>query len=295
MDNNNVYHIPVLVREVVHYIAPKPHGVYVDCTFGGGGHTRAILDAEPTCTVIAFDWDKNALERNGPLLQEAYKERFVAQWGNFAHIDRLLDKLSIEKVDGILADFGTSQFQITQEAGFSFKYDTPLDMRMSSGHQKITAYEIINKASEDDLATIFYTYGEERFGRKIAQAIIKARAREKISTTGQLAAVITSVIPARLGTIHPATRVFQALRIVINKELENITSFLSKTPGLLHKDGRLVCISFHSLEDRIVKDFIRNNDQEFTNLTPKIVVASEQEIRENPSSRSAKLRAAQRK
>lgn len=291
-----MYHKPVLVHEVVEYLALQPYGVYVDATFGGGGHTRAILNAEPLCKVIAFDWDKHALEINGPELEEAFGNRLMLINGNFAHITPLLKKRGIERVNGILADFGTSQFQIAERAGFSFSVDTPLDMRMSPGHYKTTAWDIVNKATESELATIFYTYGEEERARKIAHAIVLHRKEYgPIGTTGQLAQVIQTVVPPYSRKIHPATKVFQALRIFVNDELKNIKSLLTQAGDLLEERGRLVCISFHSLEDRIVKHFLREQRDVFTIVTKRIVTASSEELASNPSSRSAKLRVAERK
>ncbi len=293
---SEVYHKPVLVNEVLTYLSPRPHKVYVDATFGGGGHTRAILEAEPTCRVIAFDWDVKAIELNGPPLQEQFGDRLILQWGNFAHIIPLLKKLKIARVDGILADFGTSQFQITQRAGFSFSADTPLDMRMSPGHYKTTAAEVVNKAPEQELADIFYTLGEEHQSRKIARAIVAYRKEYgPLKTTGQLAELIQKVIPPYSRKIHPATKVFQALRIFVNDELNNIKSLLTQAPDILEDSGRLVCISFHSLEDRIVKQFFKAHSDVFAILTKHIVIASSEELSRNPSARSAKLRAAERK
>lgn len=289
------YHIPVLMREVLTYLAPKPNGLYVDCTFGGGGHTRAILAAEPTCRVIALDWDQQAIDRNGPILEEEFGERLTLVWGNFSTLSRHLHKLRIKGVDGILADFGTSQFQIHGRAGFSFVEDTPLDMRMSPAHQRVTAEHILKNASEDELAEIFFEYGEEREGRRIARAIVAQRGKKPFATTRDLAAIVEKIVP-RTGHTHPATRVFQALRIVVNRELDNIKGLLSQaTLGCLNPGGRLVCISFHSLEDRLVKQFLKDHSQELTILTPTVVTAQDDELRANSSSRSAKLRAAERK
>src|SRR5581483_7384134 len=161
------YHKSVLTAEVVHYMEPKPYGVYVDATFGGGGHTTALLEAEPTCRVIGIDIDREAIDINGPLLQEKFPERVTLIWGSFAHLSKLLKKAHIAQIDGILADFGTSQYQIFQKAGFSFTHETPLDMRMSPGHTTTTAADIINYASAEELAHIFFTYGEEHQARKI--------------------------------------------------------------------------------------------------------------------------------
>lgn len=292
---NEIYHKPVLTKEVLYYLEPKDNGIYVDTTFGSGGHTRAILESNSTCKVIAFDFDKNALDINGPILMEQFPERLSLIFGNFSHIGNLLKKEGISKVDGILADFGTSQFQINEREGFSFNVDTPLDMRMSSGHFKIKASDVLNRASENELATIFFEFGEERQSRRIAKEIVKYRNEEaRFRTTGQLVQVINRVILPHSRKTHPATKIFQALRIYVNDELNNIKSLLSKSIELLNPNGRLVLISFHSLEDRIVKYFIRENKAHLKNLTPKIITADQEELQLNSSSRSAKLRAAQR-
>jgi 16S rRNA (cytosine1402-N4)-methyltransferase len=290
--NQGVYHKSVLVNEVLHYLQPSPGKLYVDATFGGGGHSRAILQKDPTCRVIAFDWDQFAIERNAPVLQEEFGDRINIVFGNFILIERLLAKAGISKIDGVLADFGTSQFQISQKPGFSFQLDTPLDMRMSPAHQKNTAAHILNVASEFELAKIFFDYGEERYSRRIAREIVEARKQHRFHTTGQLVALIEKLSPFRHGPIHPATRVFQALRIAVNNELENIEAFLKSALKVLAPQGRLVCISFHSLEDRIVKNFFREQKGVLQILTPKPVQATEDELDVNPSARSAKLRAA---
>lgn len=287
------YHVPVLVQEVLTYLDPKPGGLYVDATFGGGGHTRAILEYEPQCTVIGVDWDQTALELNAPRVEAAFPERFTPLWGNFAQLQLLLKRKGVKEVDGILADFGTSQYQIKEQAGFSFAHDTPLDMRMSPAHQINTAYDIINKATEAELHHIFTEYGQERFARALARRIVEVRRTERIKTTGQLVDVVLGVIRTRPGSkIHPATKVFQALRIAVNRELNNINALLSQSLSLLAPCGRLVCISFHSLEDRIVKQFLKTHQDVFDNLTPKVIKAQAQERLSNPSSRSACLRAA---
>lgn len=287
------YHKPVLISEVLTYMAPKPGGVYVDATFGGGGHTRALLEAEPRCTVIGVDWDAHALELNAAAIEADFPERFTPLWGNFAQLPFLLKKEGIEKVDGLLADFGTSQYQIAEQPGFSFSKNTQLDMRMSPAHQQYTAYDLVNHATEQELIYIFREYGEEWNARKIVQALALARKRSPIKTTGDLVAVIQTVVPRHKQKIHPATKVFQALRIAVNKELDNIHAFLIHSTQLLKPAGRVVCISFHSLEDRIVKTFFREHKNVLNILTPKVVTATPEERLANPSSRSAKLRAAQ--
>ena len=290
-----LFHKSVLVEEVLTYLNPQPHKIYIDATFGSGGHTRAILEKEPTCRVIGIDWDRSSLDRYAPLIEEEFGDRFIPVWGNFALLYKLLKKIDLQQVDGILADFGTSQMQIADQPGFSLYTDAPLDMRMSAAHHKTTAAELLNTASEDKLLRIFSDLGEERFSRKIARAIVKERGRKRFKTTQQLADFIKGLVPyKREAKIHPATRVFQALRIYVNQELDNIRSFLKGALPPLAPQGRLVCISFHSLEDRLVKQFFI--DQSLAGklkiLTKKVVVPSSQEVASNPSSRSAKLRAA---
>jgi 16S rRNA (cytosine1402-N4)-methyltransferase len=285
-------HKSVLVTEVLQYLDPQPGGIYIDVTFGGGGHTRAILEQQKNCSVVALDWDKHALELNGEKLQQEYPDRVQLVWGNFAQLYTLLKKADIAAVNGILADFGTSQYQLKHGAGFSFSQDTPLDMRMSPAHQKVTAAELVNKASEEKLRQLFWQLGEEKYAKQIVNAIAAKRKDHYIGTTKELATIIEHAVPVR-GKIHPATRVFQALRMYINHELENIQSFLSEAVRVLQPGGRLVVISFHSLEDRLVKQFFSQRALQggFNLLTPRAVVASEDEILTNPSSRSARLRA----
>jgi len=290
----HTYHVPVLTNEMIYYLDPQPDALYVDATLGGGGHTRAILDAQPNARVLGIDWDLEALDHNAPQLEATYPGRFECVHGNFGHLERLLQRCGYTHVDGIIADFGTSHHQIEQEEGFSFARDTKLDTRMSPGHYKTTAADIINRASFQELVTIFQEYGQERFARRIARAIIQRRDQRRITTTGELVDVIKSVVPHKpKAALHPATRVFQALRIVVNKEMENLHSFLVQAPRVIRSGGRCVCISFHSLEDRQVKDAFKNKDV-WHPLTKKIVTPSVEEIADNPSARSAKLRAAQR-
>ncbi len=291
---SNVPHKSVLVDEVLEYLDVQPGKVYLDVTFGAGGHTRQILEKEPNCTVIAMDWDTVSLDTYGPPLQEEFPGRLKLVWGNFALLYKVLKKEDIKFVDGILADFGTSQMQITSRPGFSVYKNSLLDMRMSPPHHKVTAINVINEASEKELRDIFWEFGQERYTKKIVAAILQDRQKKRITTTKQLAQLIERVVPAaKKQKIHPATRVFQALRIFVNKELDNIVSFLSAAMRILKPSGRLVCISFHSLEDRLVKQFFleKSREQLVEILTKKVVTASEKELEENPSSRSAKLRA----
>lgn len=289
-------HKPVLMQEVLHYLNVKPGGVYVDVTLGGGGHTRMILDAEPTCKVIGMDWDKTVVDSTGKKLEEEYPGRFTAVWGNFSKITLLMQKQKIKKVDGILADFGTSQIQIGNTPGLSVYRDKFLDMRMSTAHFKETAYDVVNYYSEENLADIIFHLGGERRSRAIARACVERRKKKKIKTTQDLVDVVISALSIKKKSkIHPATKTFQALRIYVNKELDNIKSFLKNSVPLLKESGRLVCISFHSLEDGIVKHFFKDrsriNSPTVKILTKKVCTATEEELEENKSSRSAKLRA----
>ena len=295
MSESPTSHKSVLVNEVIEYLNPQPNGIYIDATFGSGGHTRAILQKEPTCTVIGIDWDKNSLDRYGADITEQFGDRFIPLWGNFALLYRLIKKVDASRVNGILADFGTSQMQIAKQPGFSLYTDTPLDMRMSTAHQKTTAAQVLNTASETKLVRIFSEFGEERYSRKIARTIVQERIKHRFKTTWQLADLIKRIVPHKPNVkIHPATRVFQALRIYVNQELENIRSFLKGALPILADQGRFVCISFHSLEDRLVKQFFHDQEQLNTIeiLTKQVVVPSREEVQANPSSRSAKLRAA---
>ena len=291
-------HIPVLMDEVLHYLAIQPNQVYVDATLGGGGHTRAILEKEPTCKVIGFDWDVSVIESTGVQLREEFPDRFFPVWGNFSKIAHLVKKAGFLQVHGVLADFGTSQIQIGNTPGLSVYKDTFLDMRLSAAHFKTTAYDVVNTFTENKLADIFYTYGEERYGRKIAKAIVEQRVKKRIKTTFELAELVKEVVPPSKRKIHPATKVFQALRIFVNKELESIESFLKNVPQVLDNDGRLVCISFHSLEDRIVKQLLKDRNSKsypksyFEIITKNVCTASPEELEKNKSARSARLRAA---
>lgn len=294
-----MFHKPVLMNEVLEFMAPTNGKTYLDVTFGSGGHTRAMLEAAPKCKVISMDWDTKALETYGDPLKEEFGDRFTMLWGNFSNLYKILKSERITKIDGILADFGTSQIQIMERPGFSFAKDTPLDMRMSPAHQQVTAEHVVNKFTEVKLRELFWQLGDEPHAKEIARAILDERVRHKkqIKTTGHLVEIINRVVPfQRRARIHPATRVFQALRIYVNHELDNIHSFLPAAMSALSPDGRLVCISFHSLEDRIVKNYFNDESAKGTLevLTPKVIVAGKDELVLNPSARSAKLRAAKK-
>jgi len=290
------YHTTVLLNEAVAALQLQPGKLYLDATFGGGGHTRAILNAEPTCRVIAFDWDKEAIKHNAEDLIAEFGDRLTVVWGNFAHCYRLLRKNKITQLDGALADFGTSQFQIQNEDGFSFNHDTPLDMRMSKAHHYFSALHVVNRFEGRQLAKILFEYGEENHARKIVAAIEQIRTTTPIKTTKQLADIVSKAVPYKgYQRIHPATRTFQALRIFVNKELENIEQFMKSCTPFLATGARFACISFHSLEDRLVKSFFRDNQHLLTPITRKPITPSEEEIEQNRASRSAKLRVAEKK
>lgn len=279
-------HIPVLAQKLIEGLKIEPYGHYLDATLGRGGHTRLILTAYPNVQVTAIDRDQTAIEESQVFLSE-FVDRLQFWQGNFADYQGKNEEFS-----GIIADLGVSSPQLDQgERGFSFRQDAPLDMRMDR-HQGLTAAEIINHYSEKDLADIFYNYGEERLSRRIARKIVQIR---PLKTTKDLAEAIAICYPpkARYGKIHPATRVFQALRIAVNDELTSLERFLTISPQWLQKGGRIGIISFHSLEDRRVKYAFRESDC-LEVVTKKPIIATDEEITENPRSRSAKLRLAQK-
>ena len=283
-------HIPVLLHEVINYLQVEPDKRYIDATLGGGGHTEAIIAAGGR--VLGIDQDEAAVSASSTRL--AGKDVVIAP-GNFREIGRIAKEFSFENVDGILFDLGMSSFHLdTSARGFSFSKDEPLDMRMDVTSE-LTAEEIVNTWSAQRLTEIFMKYGEEGKAESIAYAIVRTRKKAPIKSTKELAAVIESV-KRREGKIHPATLVFQAIRIAVNDEMEVLREGLAQAVELLAPKGRLAAISFHSLEDRIVKNAFRELEYSdtFTLVTKKPIVASEEEIAENPRSRSAKLRVIER-
>ena len=247
------HHIPVMLAEVLSAMAPRASGVYLDATFGGGGYAGAILDAAP-CTVWAIDRDPEAITR-GAALAARYPGRLHLLHGAFADMLALLGAHDVTTLDGIVFDLGVSSFQLDDAArGFSFRHDGPLDMRMARTGP--TAADLVNTLPEGELADTLYQLGEERASRRVARAIVLARTEEPITTTGRLAEVIRSVLPPDRSGHHPATRSFQALRIRVNDELGQIATALDQAARLLAPRGRLVVVSFHSLEDRLVKRFM---------------------------------------
>ncbi len=275
-------HIPVLSGEVINGLMVRPCGHYLDATVGGGGHSRLILAAAPDVRVTAVDQDEDAL---------AAAQKELAEFGErvqFVHSNFATYKYPLSTFDGIIADLGVSSHHLdTAERGFSFRKEASLDMRMNR-QQSLTAGDIINHWDEPELADIFFRYGEERLSRRIARRIVEKR---PFQSTTELASAIASSVPPkyRYARIHPATRVFQALRIAVNDELKSLETFLEKAPPALVPGGRLAIISFHSLEDRIVKHSIRESPL-LQVVTKKPIIAGEQEIVENARSRSAKLR-----
>ena len=295
---NKPQHVPVLLEASLEYLNVRPGGVIVDATLGLGGHSTAIAKRlGPTGKLICFDRDPEAMAKAKVRLEEVASElgsempEVVFEPRAFSEAAEAIKPGSI---DGLLADFGVSSLQLDEaHRGFSFRSDGPLDMRMDTRSGE-TAEQVVNQEDENELADLIYEFGEERRSRRIARAIVRAR---PISTTAELAQVISAAAPSMKGDkIHPATRTFQALRIRVNNELGEIETLLKSAPSLLKPGGRLVLISFHSLEDRRVKDSFReaHRDKTFEVLTKKPVVAEEQEQLRNPRSRSAKLRAAEK-
>jgi 16S rRNA (cytosine1402-N4)-methyltransferase len=305
------YHEPVMVKEVIESLLVSRTGIYVDCTLGGAGHAYAILE-QTDALLVGIDCDDDAL---------AFAEKKLAQFGsrkilvkeNFADLDNILKKLNIEKVDGVLMDLGVSSHQLdADQRGFSFSQKAPLDMRMDRSLE-ISAYDIVNSFAQSELENIIRLYGEEKMAARIARTISKKRQLSPIETTTDLAAIVASCMPAKLKwqKIHPATRTFQAIRIAVNNELNNIKPAIHAAADVLKPGGRLCVISFHSLEDRIVKNEIRSlegscvcprdvpicickREAKLKNLTPKVIVPAAEETEANPRARSAKLRVAGR-
>lgn len=296
---STIGHIPVLLKEVLGFLEVQREGVYIDCTVGLGGHSLEILKANPKARVIGFDIDEKSLLLAKEKLQP-YADRLSLYHSDFRYIPDL--KINFSEIRGILLDLGMSSFQLdSQERGFSYQHDGPLDMRMDQ-RNKITASKIINKYSELKLAQVFWEYGEIRSSKRLAHEIISRRKCSKIETTKELLEIVENVCRWRpqKGKSHPAARVFQSIRIEVNQELKNLSSFLERFILKCPKKTRMLAISFHSLEDRIVKQtFARlatQNDHpaSIKKLTKKPISASEEEIASNFRARSAKLRAAER-
>jgi 16S rRNA (cytosine1402-N4)-methyltransferase len=283
------YHIPILVEEVLELLNPKDGQTIIDATLGGGGHTKAIIDKK--AKVIGIDQDPEAITYTGNRL-DIDQSKLTLIEGNFGALTNLMAENAIESVDGILFDLGVSSHQVDSvERGFSFQIDAPLDMRMAP-HLAVTAKDLVNGLGKNELYELFTKYAQEQLARPIAQAIVSARRLNMIETTGQLAKIVEKVYGRRKSHLHPATKVFQALRIAVNDELNTLKSVLPQACQLLNKGGVLVIISFHEGEDRIVKHFTRSlNEKNWQILTKKPIIPSPEEISQNPRSRSAKLRA----
>jgi 16S rRNA (cytosine1402-N4)-methyltransferase len=305
-----IEHVPALLQETLHYLAPERGGVFIDCTLGLGGHARALLEADPAVTVIGIDRDPEALRRAESRLA-AFGDRVQVLEGRFGELAALLATHGVTQVDGVLADLGVSSLQLDRaERGFSFRFEGPLDMRM--GGSDMTAADVIATYSEEDLARVFREHGEERDARRVARAIVRRREQAPIETTTELRRIIQAAKRGRRrreGRVDPATRIFQALRIEVNQELAEIDQLLDQAIQLLRPGGRLVVLSYHSLEDRIVKNRLRDlargevdpitgRPREETRLievlTRRPIRPRAEEVAANPRARSARLRAARR-
>jgi len=294
-----VLHIPVLLNEVLNCLNPKPNENFVDCTVGMGGHALAILErVAPKGRVLGIDWDESSLqEADLQLTTDDLRQRIQLVQGNFADIEKIIQQERFGPVHGVLMDLGFSSWHLEASGrGFTFQREEPLDMRLSPQAEVLTAAELLNMLPEKELERILRVFGEERFSRQIVKEIVAQRRKKKFTKTTELVCAVLAAVPKRFGRsrIHPATRTFQALRIAVNHELENLTRGLAGALAVLAPGGRMAALSFHSLEDRIVKQFMREHvkTKELQLLAKKPVTPSVDEIRQNPRARSAKLRAA---
>jgi 16S rRNA (cytosine1402-N4)-methyltransferase len=309
----NYQHTPVMLKEVIEYLKPEKGGYYIDGTLGGGGYTEALAKvAGLKGKILAIDLDEQAIKNTA----EKKLDNVILVQDNFRNLTAIIEN-NLEKgvlFDGFVLDLGLSSFQLADiRRGFSFREDSPLDMSFDSKGDNGKTRGIINNYSAEELARIFFNFGEEKHARRIARGIVERRKLSRIETTGDLAEIVKKAIPRRLWSerVHPATKTFQALRIAVNQELESLEKVLPQAMAALKKGGRIVIISFHSLEDRIVKEFFREESRgcicppeipicrcghqaSLRIITKKIVLPSEEEIRMNPRSRSAKLRAAEK-
>lgn len=307
-------HIPVLLREVIQYLDPKSNQNFIDCTVGMGGHAHAILEKTgPMGRLLGIDLDQDSINKSKENLAEFNKDRIILVQDNFANLKDIVFRHKFKKISGILLDLGLSSYFLSKSGrGFSFKANEPLDMRFDT-KTKLTAEKIINRYRERELAIILREYGEERYASKIAKEICRKRKSKPVKTTFDLVEIIKSALPKgkKPGHLHPATKTFQALRIEVNKELENLERVLPQAIEVLELGGRMVCLSYHSLEDRLVKTFFKKEAQgcicrkevplcrcghkpRLKIITKKPVISSDVEIKANPRSRSAKLRAIER-
>lgn len=308
MSYEDKLHNPVMLHEMLQYLQPKDQETYLDCTFGMGGYTRKILSTAK-CKVIGIDRDLD-VSCFADKIKEEYGSRFEFWNINYSSVEEYMQKNNIPGIDGLILDLGVSSMQLdTAERGFSFMYDGPLDMRMSKEGE--TAKEFVNSAKEEEIANVIYTYGDEPFSRKIAKNIVDARKLAPITTTLELAQIVRSAIGKRNSKIDTATKTFQAIRIYLNQELEGLIKILNSSIKILKKGGRLIVVSFHSLEDSIVKKFLKENSAPkvaqskykekvendfyaFKLVNNKIITPSEEEIKRNPRARSARMRVAEK-
>lgn len=287
---NGVQHIPVLLEEVLHNLVNVEDGLFVDATLGGGGHTHRILERYEHLRIIGIDADEVALTIAKEALRE-FQDRVTLVRGNFKTLKEILQGIGVSSIDGILFDLGTSTYQILGKRGFSFNDEEALDMRMDM-RETFTAHDVVNRYRQDDLANIIFQYGEEEKSRRIARAIVEARQKKPIDTAKELGDLVAKV-KWRRGRIHPATKTFQAIRIETNHELENLKTGVESAVEMLNPKGRIGVISFHSLEDRMMKETFRNSPV-LKILTKKPIRPERKEALANPRSRSAKLRIAEK-
>lgn len=306
-------HQPVLLRETIGELVTKKDGIYVDCTMGGGGHSEAILMSGSETRVIGIDQDMEAIKASAKRLAP-YGGRAIFVWDNFSNLEKILSKLNVDKVDGVLMDLGISSPQLDHaERGFSYQQDATLDMRMNRDGKSLTAKDLVNNLPEEELAQLIYRYGEERWAKRIAAFIIERREKQPIETTGELVDIIKAAIPKKVREDghHPAKKTFQALRIAVNNELQVIAPAMEAAARHLNSGGILAVISFHSLEDRIVKETMKylaadcicppsqavctcHKERLIKITVRKPITAGEKELAENPRARSAKLRVGMR-
>lgn len=309
-------HEPVLLEKVLDYLDPQPNQNFIDCTLGGGGHAEAILEEiKPRGKLLGIEWDPNTLKLTQEILKK-FQDRLVLINDNFKNLNKIVNvQKFLDPINGVLFDLGLSSWQLQDPSkGFSFRLDSPLDMRFNPESSTLTAADILNKWPQENLTQILKEYGEERLARRIAKKIIEVRQKQKFKKTSDLVQIVLSIYPnypKRNFRIHPATKTFQALRIAVNKELDNLKEALPQALKILKPGGRLAIISFHSLEDRIVKQFFLRESKDclcpsqipkcvcqhkaqLEILTPKPLRPSLVEIERNPRSRSAKLRIAQK-
>ncbi len=313
LEVEKIIHKSVMVDEAMEYLITNPEGTYVDATVGLGGHTGAILRNTGTGgKVVGLDVDEEVLDIARERL-ESYSSKVVLRNNNYSAIDKVLADLGVEQLDGIIADLGMSSFQIDSSGrGFSFQRDEPLDMRMDAT-LRFRAYDLVNEMTVDEITKVLKTYGEERWAKRIAKRVVEKRKGSKIKSSAELAGIVSDAIPNKFHSpkIHPATKTFQAFRIAVNNELENLKDFITKSVSLLKVGGRIAIISFHSLEDRAVKSSFRRfaspcvcppdlprcscgKEKMLKIITPRAITPSEDEVLNNPRSRSAKMRVAER-